>query len=315
MARKDHIRRVFRFRDPGLFSRALGPDRSNLKQLEALKIRFEAHGCTVRLIDGPQEALRAASDLLTQWKENAEVETPIDPNGRSTMGKAKLRIVGGDQQRSSSTSVQPKNAHQREYLTCLREKELVFGLGPAGTGKTFLAVVAAVQALEAGDVSKLVITRPAVEAGEKLGFLPGSFAEKVDPYLQPIWDSLNYLLGKPAVELMKKNGKIEVAPLAYMRGRTLSESFILLDEAQNCTWKQILMLLTRMGEGSRCVVTGDSSQTDLRGEQSGLNKMVDILEGVEGLEVFRFSSDDVVRHPLVGRIIQAVEAFEAGEDY
>ena len=200
-----------------------------------------------------------------------------------------------------------KTVGQKEYVEAIRKNTVVFGVGPAGTGKTYLAVCMAVSAFKSKQVEKIILTRPAVEAGEKLGFLPGDLHEKVDPYLRPLYDALQELLGLETYGKLMERGAIEVAPLAYMRGRTLSNAFIILDEAQNTTKEQMKMFLTRMGEGSKTVVTGDITQIDLDGKESGLVHATGILDGVEGVSVVRLSAKDVVRHPLVMRIIHAYE--------
>ncbi len=201
-----------------------------------------------------------------------------------------------------------KTLGQREYVDAIKKNTVVFGIGPAGTGKTYLAVCMAVAAFKSRQVEKILLTRPAVEAGEKLGFLPGDLQEKVDPYLRPLYDALQELLGLETYAKLMERGAIEVAPLAYMRGRTLSNAFIILDEAQNTTKEQMKMFLTRMGEGSKMVITGDITQMDLPdGKASGLVQAAEILEGVEGISVQRLSAKDVVRHPLVMRIIRAYE--------
>jgi phosphate starvation-inducible PhoH-like protein len=193
-------------------------------------------------------------------------------------------------------------------MRMLHEKELVFGLGPAGTGKTYLAVAQAVSQLITGSVDRLILSRPAVEAGERLGFLPGDMKEKVDPYLRPLYDALYDMLPTEQVERRIASGEIEIAPIAFMRGRTLNDAFIILDEAQNTTPQQMKMFLTRFGMRSRMVICGDPHQTDLpNGVTSGLNDGVGKLEGIKGIEVVRFSAADVVRHPLVGRIVEAYE--------
>ncbi len=205
----------------------------------------------------------------------------------------------------------PKSRHQNAYLEAIQKYDINFGVGPAGTGKTYLAVARAVEALEQEQVSRLVLTRPAVEAGEKLGFLPGDLAQKVDPYLRPVYDALYEMLGFDKVEKLIARHVIEVAPLAYMRGRTLNHAFVILDEAQNTTPQQMKMFLTRVGFGSRAVITGDITQTDLPGHQaSGLKQVLSILEGVKGVGFSYFSAQDVVRHPLVQNIVQAYEAHE-----
>lgn len=205
--------------------------------------------------------------------------------------------------------VAAKTAAQARYLEALAEHELVFGMGPAGTGKTFLAVAHGANLLRTGLVERLVVTRPAVEAGERLGFLPGDLTEKVDPYMAPVWEAMSAILGAEALRKRRERGEIEVAPIAFMRGRTLSNAFVIVDEAQNTTRLQMKMVLTRLGEGSRMAVTGDPSQVDLiNAGDSGLAHAVSILEGVEGVAVSRFTGADVVRHPLVGRIVEAYDA-------
>jgi phosphate starvation-inducible PhoH-like protein len=200
-----------------------------------------------------------------------------------------------------------KTVGQKQYVDAIRKNTVVFGIGPAGTGKTYLAVCMAVAAFKSKQVEKIILTRPAVEAGEKLGFLPGDLHEKVDPYLRPLYDALQELLGLETYAKLMERGAIEVAPLAYMRGRTLSNAFIILDEAQNTTKEQMKMFLTRMGEGSKTVVTGDVTQIDLDGKASGLVHATGILNGVEGIAVCKLTAKDVVRHPLVMRIIRAYE--------
>jgi phosphate starvation-inducible protein PhoH and related proteins len=210
--------------------------------------------------------------------------------------------------------VGPRTAGQVAYLKALRDKDLVFGIGPAGTGKTYLAVATAVQMLTAGKVDRIILSRPAVEAGERLGFLPGDLREKIDPYLRPLYDALHDML--PGEQVVKRltSGEIEIAPLAFMRGRTLANAFIILDEGQNTTAMQMKMFLTRLGENSRMVVTGDLSQVDLpQGTRSGLRDAVDALQGVDGISFINFTSTDVVRHPLVSRMVDAYDAYEADQ--
>jgi phosphate starvation-inducible PhoH-like protein len=205
--------------------------------------------------------------------------------------------------------VAPKTAAQGRYLDLLANHELVFGLGPAGTGKTFLAVAYGASLLLRGEVDRLIVTRPAVEAGERLGFLPGDLSEKVDPYLAPIWEALLDLVGAETLRRRRERGEIEVAPIAFMRGRTLAHAFVIVDEAQNTSRLQMKMVLTRLGEGARMAVTGDPSQVDLLNPRdSGLSHAVGILEGVKGVGVARFEASDVVRHPMVERIVKAYDA-------
>ena len=205
-------------------------------------------------------------------------------------------------------SVVPKTINQKNYLTAIRGNDVCFGIGPAGTGKTFLAMATALEAFQAGTVEKLVFTRPAVEAGEALGFLPGDLQEKILPYLRPLYDALYDMVGVEETQRMMERQQIEIAPLAYMRGRTLSRSFVILDEAQNTTPEQMMMFLTRLGDDSKMIVTGDITQVDLpRSKKSGLKQAVRILSGIEGIAIFEFGGIDVVRHPLVQRIIRAYE--------
>ncbi|MQR95531.1 PhoH family protein [Fictibacillus phosphorivorans] len=207
--------------------------------------------------------------------------------------------------------IRVKTLGQRHYVQSMRKRDLVFGIGPAGTGKTYLAVVMAVNALKEGKMKKIVLTRPAVEAGESLGFLPGDLKEKVDPYLRPLYDALHDLLGAEHTERLIERGTIEIAPLAYMRGRTLDESFVILDEAQNTTPEQMKMFITRLGFGSKMVITGDLTQIDLpRGKESGLKVTEKRLESVKGIDFIYLKQLDVVRHPLVQRIIEAYETYE-----
>jgi phosphate starvation-inducible protein PhoH and related proteins len=237
---------------------------------------------------------RKVAELLTMYKNDQKPE--------DLRQIVKLR----------KTQIFPKSRHQNKYLENIDKFDVNFGIGPAGTGKTYLAVAKAVEALEQESVTRLVLTRPAVEAGEKLGFLPGDLAQKVDPYLRPVYDALYEMLGFDKVEKLISRHVIEVAPLAYMRGRTLNNSFVILDEAQNTTPQQMKMFLTRVGFGSRAVITGDITQTDLPSHQSsGLKQVLDILQGVDGIGFCSFSARDVVRHPLVQNIVQAYEEFEA----
>jgi len=233
-----------------------------------------------------------------------EVNAGEPPAGGSDAGRgdgASLRVPRG--------LIRPRGPHQREYVRHILARDLTFGIGPAGTGKTYLAVACAVEALHADRVRRIVLTRPAVEAGERLGFLPGDLSQKVDPYLRPMYDALYEMLGFDTAARLIERNVIEVAPLAFMRGRSLNDSFVILDEAQNTTIEQMKMFLTRIGFGSRAVVTGDVTQTDLpTGRQSGLRHVIDVVQGVEGVAFTFFDAQDVVRHPLVQRIVQAYEA-------
>jgi phosphate starvation-inducible PhoH-like protein len=220
-------------------------------------------------------------------------------------------VHSGRQRSFGKKAIAPKTINQRRYVEAIERHDLVFGVGPAGTGKTYLAVAMAVSALLSKRVSRIVLTRPAVEAGERLGFLPGNLQEKVDPYLRPLYDALYDMLEADKVEKLLERAVIEVAPIAFMRGRTLNDSFIILDEAQNSTAEQMKMVLTRQGFNSKMVVTGDLTQIDLpSGKRSGLNEAVDVLRGVEGMSFVYFDDRDVVRHPLVQRIVKAYERYQ-----
>ncbi len=213
--------------------------------------------------------------------------------------------------KTKKATVRPRGQNQQRYVASVRTHDINFGIGPAGTGKTYLAVACAVEALLQDEIERILLVRPAVEAGEKLGFLPGDLAQKVDPYLRPLYDALYEMLGFEAVGKLIEKSVIEVAPLAYMRGRTLNNSFVILDESQNTTREQMKMFLTRIGFGSTAVITGDPSQIDLpRGQASGLRHAVEVLDGVEGISFTNFGSKDVVRHPIVQRIVDAYEKSE-----
>ena len=248
----------------------------------------------------PREVITPERVHLSLQDSNIEAMLKI---GGETQGLVTIQTKRG--------TVKPKGANQQRYLKNIQEHDINFGVGPAGTGKTYLAVAAAVEALESEQVRRLILARPAVEAGEKLGFLPGDMAQKVDPYLRPLYDALYEMLGFERVAKLIERNVIEVAPLAFMRGRTLNNSFIILDEAQNTTVEQIKMFLTRVGFGSKAVVTGDITQIDLpRNKESGLRHVLEVLKDVEGISFTFFTSQDVVRHPLVQRIVAAYEAYE-----
>jgi phosphate starvation-inducible PhoH-like protein len=234
---------------------------------------------------------------LQELGMDAAAEVPAD----DATDELKVRTARG--------AVRARGANQTEYLKNVRTHDLTFGIGPAGTGKTYLAVACAVEALQSETVRRIILVRPAVEAGERLGFLPGDLSQKVDPYLRPMYDALYEMMGFERVAKMIERNVIEVAPLAFMRGRSLNDSFVILDEAQNTTNEQMKMFLTRIGFGSKAVVTGDITQVDLpSAKQSGLRTVIDILRGVRGIAFTMFTSRDVVRHPLVQRIVQAYEA-------
>jgi phosphate starvation-inducible PhoH-like protein len=270
------------------------------------------------LIEGPEEEVenvRQLFETLLQLIRGGTQPTEQDIRYawqlvRERKGHQLLSLFSGDVALTfRGKEIRPRTLGQRHYLSTIRKKEVVFGIGPAGTGKTYLAVVAAVAALKEGSVKKIVLTRPAVEAGENLGFLPGDMQEKVDPYLRPLYDALNDVMGPDGVGKAMDRGLIEIAPLAFMRGRTLEDSFVILDEAQNTTPEQMKMFLTRLGIGSRMVITGDVTQIDLpRGARSGLIEAERILRGVEEIGFVYFAEQDVVRHHLVQKIILAYQA-------
>jgi phosphate starvation-inducible PhoH-like protein len=233
----------------------------------------------------------------------------VRADGARVRGAGELPLRDLPQIRTRKGAIAPRSPAQAAYMEILSKHEISFGLGPAGTGKTYLAVACAVDALERSSVQRIVLTRPAVEAGEKLGFLPGDLSQKVDPYLRPLYDALYDLMGFDRVTKAFERNALEIAPLAFMRGRTLNNAFVILDEAQNTTPEQMKMFLTRIGFGSKCVVTGDVSQIDLpRGQPSGLVEAEHILRRVKGIAQTRFTSADVVRHPLVARIVDAYDA-------
>jgi len=251
-----------------------------------------------------KQAVQAIAARADQGLEIAEADV------RVAIGNARTGATGpGNLPIGRRGQVAPKTATQAEYLQALAKCELVFGLGPAGTGKTFLAVAHGAGLLLRGEVDRLIVSRPAVEAGERLGFLPGDLTEKVDPYMAPVWEALTDILGADQLRRRREKGEIEVAPIAFLRGRTLAHAFVIVDEAQNATRLQMKMVLTRLGEGARMVVTGDPSQIDLpNARDSGLAHAVGLLEGVKGIEITRFTAADVVRHPLVERIVRAYDA-------
>lgn len=262
----------------------------------------------------PKSTVASIDHILDQSSKNSfsldELENLLNRSDNSKLDDFQRFSI-----KLRSMYITPKSELQCQYLSSIAKKVVNFGVGPAGTGKTYLAVAMAVQALETEEVSRLILTRPAVEAGEKLGFLPGDLSQKVDPYLRPVYDALYEMLGFDKVEKLISRHVIEVAPLAYMRGRTLNNAFVILDEAQNATPAQMKMFLTRIGFGSRSVITGDVTQTDLPGKNaSGLQQSLKILEDLDSIGVTYFKSDDVVRHPLVQTIVEAYDRFENGAD-
>ena len=288
-----------------------GPLDENLRLLEArLEVRIQRRGDTFR-VSGARAAL--AEELLRELYELTLTEdvTPQRVHLALRGHEAGAAPSAAEEQgvRVPRGGIRARGSHQRDYLQHIRSRDLTFGIGPAGTGKTYLAVACAVEALQADTVRRLVLVRPAVEAGERLGFLPGDLTQKVDPYLRPMYDALYEMMGFDRVARFIERNVIEVAPLAFMRGRSLNDAFIILDEAQNTTVEQMKMFLTRIGFGSKAVVTGDVTQTDLPpGRQSGLSHVVEVLRSVEGVAFTFFDAQDVVRHPLVQRIVRAYES-------
>jgi len=298
-----------------------GPGGRHLKLVEReVGLGIHSRGNELTLVGAPDRVALARS-LLEQLHGLARRGRPLDAEDivraiqvlREDRG-ARLRDIFTDTVlvTPSARPVTPKGLNQKRYIDAMRSHDIVFSIGPAGTGKTFLAMAMAVNALLEQEVKRIVLTRPAVEAGEKLGFLPGDLVEKVNPYLRPLYDALNDMMDLHRARQMMERGQIEVAPLAFMRGRTLNDSFVILDEAQNATSEQMLMFLTRLGFDSRAVVTGDVTQVDLpEGCRSGLAEARELLEGIEGLAFCYFTERDVVRHPLVQKIITAYEARKA----
>ena len=336
--------------DPRRLASLVGPVDQNIKHLEKrLGVSIRSRGNEFQL-SGIPNAVQAAEALLHQlyretvdkdaiepdfvhlflqqaglddlvaWTESADEQGPpvvmmsdadhsaeanSEASADASTGSGELVI------RTPKKSIKPRGGNQLSYCRAIRKNDINFGIGPAGTGKTYLAVACAVEALESQQVSRILLVRPAVEAGEKLGFLPGDLAQKIDPYLRPLYDALYEMLGVERVNKYIERNIIEVAPLAYMRGRTLNNAFIILDESQNTTVAQMKMFLTRIGFGSTAVVTGDITQIDLpRGEYSGLINVRDVLARIAGIEFTHFGSKDVVRHPLVQKIVDAYEAFQ-----
>ncbi len=297
-----------------------GPLDQNLKQLERrLGIRITNRGNLFQ-ISGPETRVRAARALLTKLygeTEGADVVAPDTVHLYLQESGMEELLVGAEEPdaviRTRRKAIKLRGRNQLRYVEAMRGNDICFGVGPAGTGKTYLAVACAVEALENREVSRILLVRPAVEAGEKLGFLPGDLAQKIDPYLRPLYDALYEMLGVERVNKYIERNVIEVAPLAFMRGRTLNGSFIILDEGQNTTVEQMKMFLTRIGFGSTAVITGDITQIDLPGGQrSGLIHVLNVLKDVEGLSFTRFGAKDVVRHPLVQRIVEAYAREDSG---
>ncbi len=288
-----------------------GPADAHLRTIEVALGVGIAHRHEQFKVDGPKAKATQAMELLQALYEIAERPIPEDHLQLMLAGDSELLEAPEDAIVLSTrrADLRGRTATQSLYLQNIATHDITFGIGPAGTGKTYLAVASAVDALERSSVQRIVLTRPAVEAGERLGFLPGDLAQKVDPYLRPLYDALYELMGHDKVQKAFERNAIEIAPLAFMRGRTLNNAFVILDEAQNTTPEQMKMFLTRIGFGSRAVVTGDVSQIDLpKGAMSGLIDAERVLKRVKGIAITRFTSADVVRHPLVARIVDAYDA-------
>ena len=313
---KDSIKKTVELKSLEELSEVLGAYDENLSYLaRELSLLSYVEGMKIRL-EGKEEDVLCGESVLQALIRTVRNGEKIDMVRLTYCielareGKAEEIGILGDGLvaiTAKGKQIKCKTVGQKIYTEAIKKNTVIFGVGPAGTGKTYLAVCMAVSAFKSKQVEKIILTRPAVEAGEKLGFLPGDLHEKVDPYLRPLYDALQEMLGLETYGKLMERGAIEVAPLAYMRGRTLSNAFIILDEAQNTTKEQMKMFLTRMGEGSKMVVTGDITQIDLDGKASGLVHATGILDGVEGVSVVKLTAKDVVRHPLVMRIIRAYE--------
>ncbi len=278
------------------------------------RIQIEGEEKTVAKVEG---LIRQLADMLAEGviTQKEDVNAAIQAYSSDSSAALKEIFQKAIPVSNRKRSVTPKNETQRKYVEAIREHDIVFGIGPAGTGKTYLAMATAVSALIRREVSRIILVRPAVEAGEKLGFLPGDLYEKVNPYLRPLYDALYDMIETEKANKLVERGDIEIAPLAFMRGRTLNDSFIILDEAQNTTSEQMKMFLTRLGFNSKTVITGDITQIDLpSGRNSGLIEVQTILEGIEGIRFVYFTNKDVVRHKLVQQIIKAYERHEAADE-
>ncbi|MDO5081855.1 PhoH family protein [Arachnia propionica] len=296
----------------------LGPRDSYLAVLEdklSADLHVRGHQVTVTgSPEGVQHAVEVITELVTiiRTGQGLTEETVERVIGMTADQVKPSEVLTADIISSRGRAVRPKTLNQKRYVDAIDSHTVVFGIGPAGTGKTYLAMAKAVQALQTKQVSRIILTRPAIEAGERLGFLPGTLTDKIDPYLRPLYDALHDMVDPEAVPKLLTSGTIEVAPLAYMRGRTLNDAFIILDEAQNTSSEQMKMFLTRLGFGSKVVVTGDITQVDLpSGVRSGLRQVTQILDGVEDIAFCTLTARDVVRHRLVGRIVAAYDQFDS----
>ncbi len=312
------------FQDPELARELFGPQEQNLRRLEtALDVHVHTRGTRAVVSGSNEQNVQGAARFLVQVYEVLRSGHSLQPQDIEAALRLVSRNPKADLQKlfsehhfviSPKKTITPRSVAQSDYLLAIRNKELVFGIGPAGTGKTYLAVAMAVGHLLEGRLDRIILTRPALEAGEKLGFLPGDMAEKINPYLRPLYDALHEMLDFRKVQDMLETGVIEVAPLAFMRGRTLNKAFVILDEAQNTTPEQMKMFLTRIGFGSKAVVTGDITQIDLPPRVlSGLVQARDVLARIPDIHFVHFSEHDVMRHELVGRIVQAYAQHEGAK--
>lgn len=313
--------------DPRRLANLCGQYDQHLRQIEKrLNIDIRNRGNQF-VLSGPDESARTGAGVLEHLYEETEQDADLTPDKiHLVLQQSGIEALMEDQQEQAETgkvqdltlirtkkcTVKARGANQQHYVRAIQTNDINFGVGPAGTGKTYLAVACAVESLLGNHVERILLVRPAVEAGEKLGFLPGDLAQKVDPYLRPLYDALYEMLGFETVDKLIERNVIEVAPLAYMRGRTLNNSFVILDESQNTTREQMKMFLTRIGFGSTAVINGDPTQIDLpKGQMSGLAHVIQVLKNVEGISFTHFTAKDVVRHPLVQRIVEAYDKFES----
>ena len=302
----------------------VGPADKNLREIESAfpNVSMTVRGNEIALrgdIEECEKVEQLVTELLVVVRSGQDINPEVIKRSISMLSKhpqkhpaevLSLNIVS-----NRGRTIRPKTANQKAYVEAIAENTITFGIGPAGTGKTYLAMAKAVAALQAREVNRIILTRPAVEAGEHLGFLPGTLTEKIDPYLRPLFDALHDMLDNDAIPKLMQSGVIEVAPLAYMRGRTLNDSFIILDEAQNTTPEQMKMFLTRLGFGSKMVITGDVTQVDLPGgKNSGLSTIRKILDGVDDISFLDLTAEDVVRHRLISDIVSAYEAYDDAKE-
>jgi len=311
--------KLIRLNDQNETVRLLGEQDARLRELERdfgveifLRQDAESGDLSLTVKGSAQRVEKAAKRLRAEIEALRRRATPVDPRGFEPINLDAPSLPDDGLYRAHNGKVlRARTPNQQKYCDTISEHDLTFGIGPAGTGKTFLAVACALRALETRQVAKIILSRPIVEAGEKLGFLPGDLMEKVNPYLRPLYDSFISLLGGERFRTWRDNDVIEIVPLAYMRGRTFEDAFLILDEAQNTTPEQMKMFLTRMGTGSKAVVTGDTTQTDLGARAtSGLVRVLEILKGVDGMAVVRMAETDVSRHPIVKRIIRAYDKWD-----